>query len=265
MRVLMCPPTEFAIPWEINPWMDSKNQPDKEKAWRQWHGVFEIYQKLRLKVLLIQPVKGLCDMIFTANAAWGVKGNFIISKFKYPERRQEQEYFKKWFRSRGFKTIEPPAEINFEGQGDFVTLKDVYLFGHGIRSSLEVRDFIKQNLNLKKDIIPLKLINPKFYHLDTCLMYLHPINAIMYFPGAFDRESLNRIKCLGVETIEVAQDEAESFVCNGVYFEDNIILCGKTERISSMLKERGLEVITTDVSEFKKSGAGIRCLTLFLD
>lgn len=265
MRVLMCPPTEFAVPWEINPWMDSGNQPDKEIAWRQWHGIFEIYQKLRIRVLLIRPIKGLSDMIFTANAAWGAKGNFIISSFRHPERRPEQEYFKKWLQSRGFKTIEPPEDVNFEGQGDFVTLKEAYLFGHGIRSSIGVMNFIKENLKLKKEIIPLKLVNPKFYHLDTCMMYLCPIDTVMYFPGAFDEDGLASIRNLEADKIEVTKEEAESFICNGVYFEDTIVLGGLTERIAPMLRDKGLEVVTVDVSEFKKSGAGVRCLTLFLD
>ena len=265
MRVLMCPPTEFAVPWQINPWMNMENQPNKEVAWQQWHGIFEIYQKLRMKVLLIQPIIGLPDMIFTANAAWGRKGTFIISKFRHPERRPEQDYFKKWLQSRGFKTIEPPSEINFEGQGDLITTKEAYLFGHGIRSSLEAMDFVKNAANLQKEIIPLKLVNPKFYHLDTCMMYVYPINTVMYFPGAFDEDGLARIKNLEADKIEVTKEEAESFICNGVYFEDTIVLGGLTERVAPMLRDKGLEVITVDVSEFKKSGAGVRCLTLFLD
>ena len=261
----MCPPSEFAVPWQINPWMNLENQPNKETAWRQWHKIFEIYQRLRLRVLLIQPIKGLPDMIFTANAAWGRKGNFVISSFRHPERRPEQDYYKTWLESRGFKTTEPPSGINFEGQGDFITTKEAYLFGHGIRSSIEAMDFIKKNMNLIKEIIPLKLVNQKFYHLDTCMMYIYPINAIMYFPEAFDEEGLSRIKNLEANKIEVTQEEAESFICNGIYFEDTIVLGGRTERIAPMLQEKGLEVIITDVSEFKKSGAGIRCLTLFLD
>lgn len=265
MRVLMCPPTEFSILWQINPWMNLENQPNKETAWLQWHRIFEIYQKLGIKALLIQPANGLPDMIFTANAAWGRKGNFVLSVFKHPERQQEQGYYKKWLQSRGFGVIKPPQEMSFEGQGDFITLKEAYLFGYGIRSSLEVMEFIKNNLNLKKEVIPLKLVNPKFYHLDTCLMSLYPINAVMYFPGAFDEDGLRRIKNLEADKIEVTQEEAESFICNGIYFEDTVVLGGLTERIAPLLQKKGLEVIVLDVSEFKKSGAGIRCLTLFLD
>ncbi len=261
----MCPPTEYKIAWEINPWMSTKNQPDSYKAWYQWHRIFEIYQKLRIKIYLIKPVPELTDMIFTANSGWGRKGTFILSNFRYPERRPEREHFKSWFRMHGFKTITLPKNVYFEGQGDMVTLREAYLFGWGQRSSIESKDIIKKSLKLQKEIIPLRLINPKFYHLDTCLMYLAPINTIMYYPGAFDRESLKRIKKLEADKIEVNRKEAESFLLNGIYHEDTIVLCGESSRVASFLKKKGLEVITVDTSEFKKSGAGVRCLTLFLD
>lgn len=272
MRVLMCLPTEYGVHWEINYWMNKNNQPNKEEAWNQWHRIFEIYQKLGIRVFLIKPIRNLNDMVFAANAAWGRKGNFILSNFRPKERRPEQIHYKNWLESHGFKILPPlPKEITFEGQGDFITLKEAYLFGHGIRSSLEAKDFIKESLKLKKEIIPLKLADPKFpdrprfYHLDTCLMYLYPIDTILYFPEAFDKESQERIKDLEASKIEVYEEEAENFVCNGIYFEETVVLCGASRRIISLLKRKGLEVISTDVSEFKKSGAGVRCLTLFLD
>lgn len=265
MRILMCPPTEYRIAWEINPWMDIKHQPDPQKAGLQWHRIFEIYQKLGIRVHLIKPVQGLSDMIFTANAGWGRKGTFILSRFRYPERRGEQLYFKSWLHHRGFKTIQLPANVYFEGQADLVTTKEAYLFGWGIRSSLRAKQCLKHYLKLQKEIISLRLVDEKFYHLDTCLMYLQPIDAILYYPGAFDKASRAKLNKLGAEKIEITRKEAKQFICNGVYYEDTIILCGANARITKMLRKRGLEVISVDVSEFKKSGAGARCLTFFLD
>ncbi|HEV2473977.1 MAG TPA: hypothetical protein VGS41_14975, partial [Chthonomonadales bacterium] len=35
-RLLMCPPTAYALKYEINPWMSLKNTPDVPSAVSQW-------------------------------------------------------------------------------------------------------------------------------------------------------------------------------------------------------------------------------------
>lgn len=261
----MCPPTEYTVSWEINPWMKIGSQPNHRTSWQQWHRLFEVYQKLGLRVFLMPQVRSLPDMVFTANSAWGRKGQFILSNFRHKERQPEQEHFKQWFECQKYKVLQLPPNITFEGQGDFITLKEAYFLGYGQRSDLAAKDFIKDRLKLQKEIVPLKLVDERFYHLDTCLMYLYPIDTIMYFPGAFDQESREKIKNCEADKIEVTLEEAESFICNGVYFEESVVLGGKTERIAPILQEKGLNVINLNLSEFKKSGAGARCLTLFLD
>lgn len=265
MRILMCPPAEYKVLWEINPWMNKKNQPDKEKSWNQWHSLFEVYQKLRFKIFLIPPAKNLADMVFTANAGWGRKGSFLLSNFRCQQRRRETEFYKKWFKEHGFKTFSLPKNIYFEGQADIVTLKEAYLFGQGIRSSLLAKDFLQKKLFLQKPVIPIKIINERFFHLDTCLFYIAPIDTILYFPGAFDRESLVKIRKLKADKIEVSQKEASDFICNGIYYEDTVVLNKNSNRLVSFLKKKDLETIIVESSEFKKAGGGIRCLTLFLD
>lgn len=272
MRVLMCPPTEYSVRWEINHWMKKDIQPDRELAWEQWHHIFEIYQKLGIRVYLIKPARNLADMTFAANAACGRNGNFVLANFKPEERRSEQPYYKAWLRFHNFKVFASlPKDVTFEGQGDFVTTKEAYFMGWGVRSRLEAKSYIERSLKLNREIIPLKLVDeefpesPRFYHLDTCLMYIYPINAIMYYPEAFDKESRQRIQDLKMGKIEVYKEEAENFVCNGVYHGKTIVLAKPSRRIISLLERKGLDVISVDTSEFKKSGAGPRCLTLFLD
>ncbi len=261
----MCPPFEYKVLWEINPWMHVSNQPDKEKSWCQWHQLFEIYQKLGIKIYLLPPVAGLADMVFTANAAWGRKGSFVISNFKYPQRKKEAKYYKKWFKMHKFKTFSLPSNVYFEGQGDVVTLRETYLFGYGIRTSFQAKNWLKKYLNLQKPIIPLKITDEWFFHLDTCLFYMEPINTILYFPKAFDKKSQKKIKNLKADKIIVSEKEALNFICNGIYYEDTIVLNNASYRIVSLLKSKGINVIVLDSSEFKKAGGGVRCLTLFLD
>jgi len=261
----MSPPTDYRILWEINPWMNIKNQPNQKESWRQWHKLFEVYQKLGIRVFLIPLAKNLTDMVFTANAGWGRKGSFVLSNFKYSQRKREEKYYKKWFESYGFKVFFLPKNIIFEGQADVVTLREAYLFGHGVRTTFEAQDFLQKYLKLRKPIISLRMVDERFFHLDTCLFYVYPIDTIIYYPAAFDEESREKIKRLEVKKIEVTEQEAKNFICNGIYYEDTVVLNKGSQRIAPLLRKKGLDVVTLDSSEFQKAGGGVRCLTLFLD
>lgn len=76
MRILMSPPTDYRILWEINPWMNIKNQPNSKESWRQWHKLFEVYQKLGIRVFLIPLAKNLTDMVFYCQCRLGEKRKF---------------------------------------------------------------------------------------------------------------------------------------------------------------------------------------------
>jgi N-dimethylarginine dimethylaminohydrolase len=269
MEVLMSPPTEYTISWEINPWMDTKNQPDLERSWNQWHKLFETYQKLKIKISLILPRKKLADMVFVANAGWNVGRKFVLSNFKYPQRKKEEKYYEKWFKEHGFRVFRLPREVHFEGQGETTELKDCYLFGYGFRSDFEARDYLQRYLKPRKPIIPLRLIDERFYHLDTCLFYIESIDTLIYFPKAFDAESQRKIKKLNSRKFEVSEKEAKSFVLNSFSFKNSVILNAgnlkNQSRIVPFLHQKGLKIINLDTSEYLKSGGGIKCLTYILN
>ena len=265
MNVLMCPPTEFQVAFEINPWMNIKKQPLKQRAWQQWHKLFEVYQGLGLKISLIKPEKELPDMVFVANAGLPINKKVILSNFRYKERRGELIYYKKWFTSQKFETITPPKNVYFEGQAEIVEIPDAFIFGFGKRGSKSASNFLKKYLNPKKEIISLKLVDDRFYHLDLCLMYARPINTIIYFPKAFDKKSQKTIEKLKVFKIRISEKEAEKFLCNGITFKNFVVLGAKNSRVSALLKNKGLQVINLNLSEFKKSGGGVKCVSLFMD
>lgn len=265
MKVLMCLSPYYRVNYEINPWMKKDNQPVLDKALEQHLNLLGVYVKLGVRVEMLESVENLPDMVFTANAAAGKDGLFVLSNFRHAERRLEQEYYKRWFLDHGFDVLLLPPHIYFEGQGDFITLEEAHCFGYGIRSSIEALERIQKHLKLSKKIVSLRLVDDRFYHLDTCFMYIKPLDAILYYPAAFDYESKRRIKEFRAEKIEVTEEEALTFVCNGVYVGKTVILGSKIERIEKLLRDKGLEVVTVDVSEFKKAGGSVRCLTLFLD
>jgi len=308
IRILMCPPTYYKIPAKENDDMDVFLQPDTNRAWAQWSAIYNNYQRLGFRVHLTSPNEYLHDLIFTANGAWGkfndatARSEAILANFLYPTRQLEKREYRRALRMLGYREqdiYELPENITFEGQGDWITLSDIYLFTYGIRSSIDAVEHIKRLLQVKKTIVSLRLLGNTFYHGDTCIFSLRYKNALIYYPGAFNEESVIKLRGLPQRKLEVSESLAKHSVCNSVYIGDTIFLnvdfpdyCEESfersarglsldkddiryqemhehdEGYSEVLNFlTGLEynIIPVYTSEFKKSGGGVRCLTLFLD
>ena len=68
-RLLVCPPDYFGIEYEINPWMRLANTADPRLARMQWHGLMrELEGAVGARLERLDPVPGLPDFVFTANA-----------------------------------------------------------------------------------------------------------------------------------------------------------------------------------------------------
>ena len=257
-KVLMCPPQFFDIDYEINPWMHKDNPVDHTLALKQWQNLKSVYENLGLGVEVVEAVKGWPDMVFTANAGLVVGDKkFLLAKFQYPERQGEEPIFRQWFENRGWEVLQ--TKSIFEGQGEGFIWNNKLLAGYGQRAVKEAIPELAEITGL--EVLSLKLINPKFYHLD---MALAPItdNLIIYHPKAFDAESGEKIKSLGCELIEVIEQDAELFGCNLVPVGDTIVMIAGTQKLKSDFEGKGFKTTEMDMSEFRKSGGAIRCLTL---
>lgn len=256
-EILMCPPTYYAIEYKINPWMIS--QVNVKKAAAQWEKLKDTFTNLNMKVSLIEPIKHLPDMVFTADQGAMYDHIFIKSNFRYKERQKESIYTLEYFRKKNFAIVELPKWAYFEGQGDFLIRDDTIFLGEGYRSNLKAAKIIQTLLN--KKVIPLHLVDPYFFHLDTALCVL-PNGCIMYYKNAFNKSSLAKIKNLTSDLMPISQADARKMACNSVIHKNNIVVNkGLSKKLIKTLTARGLKVIEVDLSEFLKGGGGARCLT----
>ena len=60
-RILMCPPTYYAIEYEINPWMSRSRGAVAERARAQWQGLHDILAGLGVDIERMTPQPGLPD------------------------------------------------------------------------------------------------------------------------------------------------------------------------------------------------------------
>lgn len=261
-RILMCAPDYYGVEYEINPWMSLRVRPDTELAARQWRGLYETLGKLGVDVALVEPVKGLPDMVFTANAGMIHRGRVVLSRFRYGVRQGEEAPFAEWFEAHGFPVIWPPPEEHFEGAGDALFCGETLFAGYRSRTDASALNWIGERLGI--EVLPMELVDPRYYHLDTCFCPINETTAI-YYPGAFDDYGRDVLRAQVPELIEVSPIEAASFSCNAVVVGRNVVLGEGAPRLEQALLDRGYTPIALPLTEFLKAGGSAKCLTLRLD
>lgn len=260
-RFLMCEPKFFEVCYVINPWMEGNlGKVNKELAKQQWQNLHDIVAGLA-SVSLIEPVAGLPDMVFTANAGLVRKKEVIVSSFRHAERQPEAKFFEDFFSSQGYSVQHLQEETIFEGAGDALFDSRGRLWvGSGIRSEPQATDEIMALLNV--EVCGLELIDSHWYHLDTAFCPL-PEGHVIAYEKAFARKSVEALNdAFGARIIWVSESDAKNFACNAISIDQRIIMHRASAELKLALAQRGFEVIEADVSEFIKSGGSCKCLTL---
>ncbi|MFM7448905.1 MAG: TIGR00300 family protein [Leptolyngbyaceae cyanobacterium] len=265
IRFLMCPPDHYDVDYVINPWMEGNiHKSSRERAVQQWEGLYHIIKDHSHAVVdLVKPEVGWPDMVFTANAGLVLDKTVVLSRFYHKERQGEEPYFKQWFESQGYAVYELPKELPFEGAGDALLDREGrWLWaGYGFRSELDSHPLIAKWLDI--EVLSLRLMDERFYHLDTCFCPLTD-GYLLYYPGAFDAYS-NRLIELRVpedRRVPIDEDDAVNFACNAVNIHKTVILNQVSDALRKQLEDKGFEVIETPLTEFLKAGGAAKCLTL---
>ena len=262
---LMCPPTLYDVNYVINPWMEGNvHRSSRQNAEQQWEQLRAALAGLA-RVELLEPQAGSPDMVFTANAGLVRMGVVALSRFLHPERQGEEPHFRKWFDDSGFAVRELPQAVPFEGEGDALFEADNSRLwaGHGMRSREASHRYLQDTWGV--EVISLRLVDPRFYHLDTCFCPLFG-GYVLYYPEAFDAVSQAKISAVYPEEkrIAVSQQDALRFACNAINVGKTILLNEVSSQLSSRLESHGFRVIQVPLSEFLKAGGAAKCLVLRL-
>ncbi len=263
IRFLMCAPDYYDVDYVINPWMEGNiHKSSRDRAVEQWNKLYNVIKNHAI-VDLVAPQKGWPDMVFSANAGLVLGENVVLSRFLHKERQGEEPYFQQWFEDNGFNVYTLPKDLPFEGAGDALLDREGrWLWaGYGFRSELDSHPYLAKWLDI--EVISLRLMDERFYHLDTCFCPLAN-GYLLYYPGAFDSYS-NRVIEMRVapeKRIAIAEADAINFACNAVNIESIVIMNKASDSLKSRLGEVGFQVIETPLTEFLKAGGAAKCLTL---
>jgi len=275
-RLMMSAPDHFEVSYRINPWMDPaqwKVSADhlRRQAGQGWKALKEVYERLGAQVEIQASQPGLPDLVFTANAALVLDRTALLARFRHPERREEQGHNRAFFeslRSRGWidSIADTPDDLHFEGAGDALwdSTRKLVWTGWGQRSSRPMAGVIARLFSVPT--VPLELIDPRYYHLDTCLCVLSG-GDILYYPSAFSQQARETIQDLVDKDrlIEASAADAEHLAVNSVCVGDQVVLCHASDALRSALTERGYRAHIVPLDSFNRSGGSAYCLTLRLD
>jgi N-dimethylarginine dimethylaminohydrolase len=256
----MCPPDYFTVAYAINPWMHPGEPVDAGRAMRQWERLRATFTSLGHTVHTIAPLPGLPDMVFAANGACVVDGKVLGARFRHPQRAAEGPAYLRWFTEQGYPVVREPRAVN-EGEGDLVFAGQAILAGHGFRTDAAAREELAELFGLP--VISLRLVDPRFYHLDTALVVLDSDTAA-YYPAAFDDAGRAVLSSHFAELIEAKDEDAEVLGLNAISDGRHVVLPEQARSLAAQLAAAGFEPVPVDLSELLKAGGGPKCCTLEL-
>lgn len=262
---LMCPPAHFEVSYVINPWMEGNvAHASPTLAARQWQALHDALAQVA-QVRQMPAAAGVPDMVFTANGGLVLDNTVVLSRFRHVERQAEEPLFRAWFEGQGMRVLAMPDNIPFEGAGDALLDRqaDLLWMGYGHRSDVRAAPLIAGWLGI--EVQSLQLVDPRFYHLDTCFCPLEGGYLMVYLP-AFDAASQKTItrRVSAQRLITVGEQDALQFACNTVNAGRHLFLNQASAALQAQLEGCGFVVHQTPLSEFMKAGGAAKCLTLKL-
>src|SRR2546423_11049403 len=115
-RLLVCPPEYYRIAYVINSWMRLEVAVYPLSARRQWNNLMAVLEKdCSASLEQMAPAPEVPDMVFTANAAAMAGGAAVLSRFRFPERQPEEDYYMRLILMHRYHVVQLPQGIPFEG------------------------------------------------------------------------------------------------------------------------------------------------------
>lgn len=269
----------FADTYEINPYYTQKSI-DVEKAKAEHAAILNCFKEAGIELVKVDPPKDCQDGVYTANWALVKDGVAVMSRL--PEaRKAEEPCAKAELEKLGIKTVEVPNNHLFSGQGDSLICGKYLFAGRGYRSDPEAQQFAAETLGLELvqvHALPqlnddgTEHINPFtnhadsfWYDIDLAISVIDE-HTIAYCRDALDSESQQKIDAIqDIDKIIVDYDECtKGFANNLVSTGKHVIMSNHAPKLQAELEKRGLICLTPDVTELKKGGGYIRCVSLWL-
>lgn len=258
----MCSPDEFGVEYSINPWMDVDRRVDPQRARDQWQTLHDTLVGAGAQIEVLPGRPGVPDLVFTANAALVDDERVVLATFRHDQRQPERTTTGDWFATHGYTVDELPTRLVQEGAGDALPFRDRLIAGYGFRSTRRAYEHLVGTYDLA--IQPVRLVDPRLYHLDIVFCPLDDERALIV-PSGLARRDARALLASIPDPIVIEHADALRFTANSVVVGRTVVMPHVPPAVGRALETRGFAVIESEMSEFEKAGGACRCLTLALD
>ena len=275
---------------------------DAERAKLQWHQLACTLVAHGVEVCVIEPHQGISGLVYPANAGFlfplarehadeqrEIAKRFYLANL-LPSRAAEREVYRPFIESMGY----PPADVQarFEGEADFFPAGRYMLFTYGVverqrfvprlglppwkriygfRSDRRALDELRSYIH-GRPILPIELRLEAHYHGDTVLCSFGPQREFLlaYLDGLTAASRQHLCQEFGHNLIPLSEHDAGIYAANSFQSDHDgkwylFMPEGVSEELLRAVRERGVEPVLANVSEFlNKGGGSIKCMILDL-
>jgi len=246
-RFLICPPTHFAINYDINPWMTRNLGYPAPYARRQWERFIETLGCAGdVEFVRVEANEHVPDLVFTSNAGL-VCGNLaIVRVFVIPSAvanrgsSAPRSPVRGWRRRTCSKRISKARATRCSTACDR-SVTWVTAGASERNATLQLQEIVGCR------VLPLLLVDERFYHLHTALCSLNSGHVMVYM-DAFSphAQTLLRRSIDPSFLIEVGVEDALALACNAVEVDDAIVLHECSRGLRDRLIAAGYRIFQTD-------------------
>ena len=229
--------------------------PDLALALQQHDAYCRALERLGLSLVRLGPDPDFPDSTFVEDAAIVAGGGAILTRPGAPSRAGEVaavgEALRKWF--PGLPAITPPGTVD---GGDVCEAGRHVFIGHSQRTNRAGAEELAGWLagqGLGSTIIDIREL-PGLLHLKTGLSWVG------------ERRLLATDEIAGHEALrgwEVSRvPEGEDYAANCIRVNDAVLVASGFPKTTAMLGGLGCEVVTLDMSEYRRMDGGLSCLSI---
>ncbi|WP_168582453.1 dimethylargininase [Gephyromycinifex aptenodytis] len=226
---------------------------DVELAQRQWEGYVAALQSAGWTTIEVAPVDSCPDGVFIEDPVVVYGDLAVLCRSGAPERRPETAGLAEALQEQGYRVVAIEEPGTLDG-GDVLKFDGTVWVGQGGRSNDEgIAQLARHLQQFGASVVPVPLT--KVLHLKSAVTALPDGSVIGYAPLVDDPG------VWGEKFVAVPEEPGSHVV---LLDDSTVLMASSAPQTAELLRERGLNVISVDISEYEKLEGCVTCLSVRL-